>query len=106
MSTKNSEIPSLHKVYQDYFSIGAAVNPLTIRTQKELLKKHFNSITAENEMKFEELQPEPGQFTFDVADKIVAFAKGNGMKVRGHTLVWHNQTPDWMFTNEDGSVTD
>lgn len=103
---KGNNIPSLHEVYQDDFLIGAAVNPKTLNSQQDLLRKHFNSITAENQMKFEELQPEPGHFTFEVADKIVAFAKENGMKVRGHTLVWHNQTPDWMFMNEDGSVTD
>lgn len=103
---KGNNIPSLHEVYQDHFLIGAAVNPKTLDSQQDLLRKHFNSITAENEMKFEELQPEPGHFTFDVADEIVSFAKENGMKVRGHTLVWHNQTPDWMFLNEDGSVTD
>ena len=106
MSNKSNEIPSLHSIYKDHFMIGAAVNPLTLNTQGELIKKQFNSITAENQMKFEELQPEPGRFTFEVADKIVSFAKENSMKVRGHTLVWHNQTPDWMFMNEDGSVTD
>lgn len=100
------EVPSLHEVYKDNFLIGAAVNPRTLQSQQVLIKKHFNSITAENEMKFEELQPEKGIFTFEVADEIVSFAKENNMQVRGHTLVWHNQTPDWMFTNEDGSETD
>lgn len=103
---KEQEIPSLYKVFQDYFLIGAAVNPSTLVSQQELIKKHFNSITAENEMKFEQLQPEEGRFTFEAADKIVSFAKENGMKVRGHTLVWHNQNSDWLFTNEDGSVVD
>lgn len=106
LSNKNKEIPALHTAYDKHFLIGAAVNPHTLQTQQELIKKHFNSITAENQMKFEELQPDPGRFTFETADKIVSFAKENGMKVRGHTLVWHNQTPDWMFINEDGSLTD
>ena len=101
---KEKEIPSLYKVFQDYFLIGAALNPSTLASQQGLIKKHFNSITAENEMKFEHLQPEEGRFNFELADKIVSFAKENEMKVRGHTLVWHNQTSDWMFTNEDGSV--
>lgn len=103
---KDANVPSLHKVYQDYFSIGAAVNPRTLVAQEDLLKTHYNSITAENEMKFEELQPEEGKFTFDVADQMVEFAQENGMEVRGHTLVWHNQTPEWMFLNEDGSTVD
>ncbi|WP_088102732.1 endo-1,4-beta-xylanase [Halalkalibacter urbisdiaboli] len=96
-------VPSLHSVYQDYFKIGAAVNSVTIDSQKSLLAKHFNSITAENEMKFELLHPTEHQYTFERADEIAAFAKQNGMKMRGHTLVWHNQTPDWVFTNEAGA---
>lgn len=103
---KENSVPRLHEVYRDHFLIGAAVNPNTLATTGELLKTHFNSITAENEMKFEELQPEEGNFTFDVADEMVQFALENGMKVRGHTLVWHNQTPDWMFLNSDGSTVD
>jgi endo-1,4-beta-xylanase len=95
------EVPSLSKVYEQSFTIGAAVNLTTIESQKELLKKHFNSITAENDMKFIEIQPAEGQFTFEKADQLAAFAKGNGMKMRGHTLVWHNQTPDWVFQDAD-----
>jgi endo-1,4-beta-xylanase len=95
------EVPSLSKVYEQSFTIGAAVNLTTIESQKELLKKHFNSITAENDMKFIEIQPAEGQFTFEKADQLAAFAKGNGMKMRGHTFVWHNQTPDWVFQDAD-----
>ncbi|MDM5327455.1 endo-1,4-beta-xylanase [Neobacillus sp. CF12] len=91
------EVPSLSQVYEQYFNIGAAVNLTTIDSQKELLRKHFNSITAENDIKFIEIQPVEGQFTFEKADQLAAFAKENGMKMRGHTFVWHNQTPDWVF---------
>ncbi|GMK37650.1 beta-xylanase [Paenibacillus sp. CCS19] len=96
----------LHEAFQQHFLIGAAVNPRTIQAQRELLAYHFNSITAENEMKFERVHPTEDQYTFDAADQLVAFAKSNGMGVRGHTLVWHNQTSPWMFTNEDGSTVD
>lgn len=96
------EAPSLHKVYEKYFNIGAAVNLRTINTQQELLASHFNSITAENDMKFESLQPAEGQFTFEKADQLAAFAQENGMKMRGHTLVWHNQTPEWVFQDSNG----
>jgi endo-1,4-beta-xylanase len=91
------EVPSLSKVYEESFNIGAAVNLTTIESQKDLLRKHFNSITAENDMKFIEIQPAEGQFTFEKADQLTAFAKKNGMNMRGHTLVWHNQMPDWVF---------
>jgi endo-1,4-beta-xylanase len=90
---------------QGYFNMGVAIpasftdNPSRI----SLIKRHFNSITAENDMKWSNLQPTEGNFTFSNADKIVAFAQANGLKVRGHTLCWHNQVPDWIF--RDGSAT-
>jgi endo-1,4-beta-xylanase len=56
----------------------------------------FNQLTAENEMKWESIEPEPGVFDFSRADAIVAFARDNGMQVRGHTLVWHSQLPPWV----------
>lgn len=106
MSNYNNgkEIPSLHKLYQDYFHIGAAVNPMMLKSQQEIIKEHFSSITAENEMKFEALHPEEDRFTFENADKILSFAKENGKSVRGHTLVWHNQTSDWIFTDTNGKL--
>ncbi|MBU9721002.1 endo-1,4-beta-xylanase [Bacillus alkalicola] len=95
--------PSLYAKYKDYFPIGAAVNSKTLHSEQELLKKHFNSITAENEMKPILLQPQEGIFTFEKSDEMFAFAEANNKMVRGHTLVWHNQTPDWFFENEDGT---
>lgn len=56
----------------------------------------FNQITPENEMKWEAIEPEPGVFDFTGADAIVAFARDNGMTVRGHTLVWHSQLAPWV----------
>ncbi|MFS0862628.1 endo-1,4-beta-xylanase [Fredinandcohnia sp. 179-A 10B2 NHS] len=94
----------LFDIYQDYFLIGAAINNRTIDSAKQLIVNHFNSITAENEMKPEHLQPEEGTFTFETADKFISFAEEHNKAVRGHTLVWHNQTPDWMFQAPDGSV--
>jgi len=94
--------PALHKLFAGYFPIGAAVNPHTIRQQEALLAHHFNSITAENEMKFISVHPEPDRYTFERADELMAFAERYGMKVRGHTLVWHNQTSPWLFEDRDG----
>ena len=101
-----STVPALKDEFQESFSIGAAVNIKTIQTQKQLLIHHFNSITAENDMKFESLQPKEGEFTFEKADNLMAFAMNNGMKMRGHTLVWHNQTPDWVFSHANGELVD
>src|SRR5690606_32323658 len=106
MGQSANTIPRLHEVYKDYFHIGAAVNPLTMERERELIKYHFNSLTAENVMKFEGLQPEEGNFTFENADALVDFAQENGMHVRGHTLVWHNQTPSWVFEDGNGGEVD
>ncbi|WP_438348636.1 endo-1,4-beta-xylanase [Paenibacillus sp. FA6] len=96
----------LKEVFAEDFLIGAAVNPKTIISQKELLAYHFNSITAENEMKFESLHPAEDTYTFELADQLVDFARSNDMSMRGHTLLWHNQTPDWVFEDKDGKATD
>lgn len=106
MKEGQTSIQSLHEVYREYFDIGAAVTPRTIVSHRDLLSQHFNSVTAENEMKFERIQPSEGKFAFADADSIMDFATLNGMKVRGHTLVWHNQTPRWVFVNKDGSPAD
>jgi endo-1,4-beta-xylanase len=89
----------------EYFDMGVAVKPawLTDADKTKLIKRHFNSLTAENEMKWSTLQPTEGVFNFTEADKIVAFAQANSMKVRGHCLCWHNQVPAWIF--KDGEAT-
>ena len=56
----------------------------------------FGSVTPENEMKWEATEPKPGRFTFEAANRIVDFARGHGQRVRGHTLVWHQQLPPWV----------
>lgn len=89
----------------DYFLMGVALEPSALddAAQVSLIKRHFNSITAENVMKWSSLQPTEGTFRFENADKLVSFAQANGMKVRGHTLCWHQQVPDWVFL--DNGVT-
>lgn len=92
----------LKQLFEGDFKIGAAVNLHTIHSQAELLNRHFNSITAENEMKFVSVHPEEHRYTFEAADELVAFARRNGMAMRGHTLVWHNQTTEWLFQDSQG----
>ncbi|MBC3765488.1 endo-1,4-beta-xylanase [Neptunicella marina] len=91
---------SLKQKYQDYFYVGAAADQNSYIDHAELLKTHFSSMTTENEMKFESLEPSQNQFDFALADKMVAFAKSNQMQMRGHALVWHRQTPQWVFFDE------
>ena len=90
----------LKDFYKDHYQIGAAIYPEVFDEPKPatLLKSHFNSITPENDMKWERIHPEPGKYTFERADKIVDFAQANQMKVIGHTLVWHSQLGKGVLT--------
>lgn len=97
---------SLYQKYQSYFPIGTCVSPSALKTHEELLINHFNSLTSENHMKFEALQPEQDSYDFTVADQLIAFAKEHNKLVRGHTLVWHNQNPSWLFHDKDGNLVD
>jgi endo-1,4-beta-xylanase len=72
----------------------------------ELVTKQFNAITPENLLKFQSVQPQPDRFTFDAQDRYVAFGLDRGMAVIGHTLVWHSQTPAWVWAGSDGSMAD
>jgi endo-1,4-beta-xylanase len=63
---------------------------------RALVVREFDSLTPENEMKWGALEPQPGRFDFDAADRLVSFAAENGIRMRGHTLVWHNQLGHWV----------
>lgn len=102
-AAQQPEGPSLARKYASLFPIGAAVDPTSRQTHAPLLEQHFNSVTAENEMKFESVERTEGVFDYAEADELVAFAQAHGMKVRGHTLVWHRQTPDWVFEAAGGA---
>ncbi|WP_051393051.1 endo-1,4-beta-xylanase [Glycomyces arizonensis] len=97
------DIPSLKDVLADDFTIGAAIDSRDIvGASGDLLSKHFNSITAENHMKPEAIQPTEGEFTWTEADQLVEYAEAHDMRVWGHVLVWHSQTPDWWFEYPEG----
>lgn len=79
--------------------VGAACSPDLLDDEArytETLAQEFNCIVAENCMKSMYLQPERGRFEFSDADKLVAFAQRHGMRLRGHTLVWHHQLLPWL----------
>lgn len=93
----------LKDYFEDYFPIGAAVTPRNLKGDEALMVlKNFNSLTAENDMKMGPIHPEEGRYNWGPADEIVNFAHDNGLKMRGHTLCWHNQSPRWFFTDKDG----
>ena len=93
------EMPSLCEAYAKYFKIGAAVMPQNLTAQRNLIIKHFNSLTTSSAMKFGPIHPEEYRYDFADADAIIAFAKEHHMGVRAHAPVWHQQTEDWIFTD-------
>ncbi|CAG7645124.1 Endo-1,4-beta-xylanase Z [Paenibacillus solanacearum] len=81
------------------FYVGAAVNydPFSKdAAYRQAVAEHFNMLTPENDMKFMRLHPEKDRYTFDNADKLMAFAAEHRITVRGHTLVWHRSLPKWV----------
>lgn len=95
---------SLKEKYKDYFDIGAAVNNMTVVREAELIKEHFSSVTCENQMKYGVVMKSDGTYKFGHADKIYDFAKENGLKMRGHNFVWHNQTSLQIFDKDEDYV--
>jgi endo-1,4-beta-xylanase len=89
------------------FFIGAAVDMSPFRNDSQYLatlRREFNMIVAENAFKMDAVRPSMTTFNFTDTDALVSFAQANNMRVRGHTLVWHNQLPGWLtngnFTRE------
>ena len=98
---------ALGKAAAPYFRVGTALNArqFTKPSAAELkaIAGTFTSITDEDALKPENLQRVKGKFTFDAADRFVAFGEKHKMKIIGHCLVWANQTPAWMTRRADGS---
>jgi endo-1,4-beta-xylanase len=70
------------------------------------VERHFNRISPENDLKWSEFETRPGEFKFDIADEYVSFGTSRNMQVYGHVLVWHSQTPDWVFQDDNGDTID
>jgi len=103
---------ALKDVFKEHFLVGTAVNRSMVtgsagfrRTAEQsakdvaLLKQQFNQITAENDTKWQHIHPREGAdgYEFGPTDALVSFGLSNNMQVVGHTLVWHSQTPNWVF---------
>jgi endo-1,4-beta-xylanase len=105
------DLPALKDAYQDHFLVGTAINrSMTMgtafrRTTDQvnadiaLVKRQYNLVVAENDTKWALLHPREGSegYDFGPADAFVNFGSTNGMYLVGHTLVWHSQTPNWVF---------
>lgn len=105
-STAHAQTPGLKDVFAGAFRVGAALNDNQFfeRDGKgaALIKAQFNTITPENVLKWEHVHPQPTRYDFSPADRYVAFGEANGMFITGHTLVWHSQTPRWVFQDSSG----
>jgi endo-1,4-beta-xylanase len=102
--------PALKDAFKGSFLIGAALNPgeFTERNVRDaaLVKGQFDSISPENVLKWQSVHPAPDRYDFDLSDQYVAFGEKNHMFVVGHTLVWHQQTPKWVFEDAKGNPVD
>jgi endo-1,4-beta-xylanase len=101
---------ALKDIFKGDFMIGVALNQRQF-TQEDtngaaLVKRQFNAISPENVMKWESIHPRPGPdgYSFEAADRYVEFGEKNGMFIVGHTLIWHSQTPRWVFQGEGTNV--
>ncbi|QMV44559.1 endo-1,4-beta-xylanase [Cohnella cholangitidis] len=98
------DIPRLYKKFEGKFKLGVAVEPEQTKDQyAKLVSKHYNSLVGSNVMKPVSIMPAENRFTWDKTDRLIAFAKKNGMDIRFHTLVWHQQTGEWMFKDKAGA---
>jgi endo-1,4-beta-xylanase len=105
-----AQTPSLKEVFKGSFLVGAALNPAEFTEADarcaELIKAQFNTITPENVLKWERVHPQLGTYSFELPDRYVTFGESNHMFVVGHTLVWHNQMPAWVFQDNKGNLAD
>ncbi len=99
---------TLKQAYQDHFHIGTAIGNRVFEQKEQptirVVAQQFNCITSENAMKWQPFQPEENRYNTVPADLFVAFGAENNMYVVGHVLFWHNQTPDWVFKDENGKT--
>lgn len=102
--------PGLKDHFEENFYIGAALNFAQVSGKEvgafELLEKNFSSITSENGLKWGPVHPKEGTYNFEYGDQYVALGEKLGVFVVGHTLVWHQQTPGWVFQDGESQFLD
>ena len=102
--------PSLKEAASGKFLMGVALNVRQAAGQdtyaSKVVKRHFNSIVAENCMKCEEIHPAEDKYFWDDADRFVKFGEENGMAITGHCLIWHSQMAPWFTKDSVGNLVD
>ena len=103
---QQEKLPLLRDVYAQEFRIGVAFGHGLLDSGDAaalaLAATQFNAFTPENEMKWANIHPQEGTYNYGPADALVAFAEQHRMAVTGHTLVWHNASPAWIFEDAPG----
>ena len=104
LTTVAAAPPTLRDAAAGKFRVGTAVvaNTLPNSPTAKLVAEQFDAVTPEYESEPDHLEPKPGQFNFGPVDKIADFAAAHQMRMVGHTLVWYQMTPAWMWTGTDG----
>jgi endo-1,4-beta-xylanase len=109
-SSQAPNVRTLKESFKSDFMVGAALNRRQFAEEDAralpLIKSHFNSISPENQLKWQYIHPLPDKYDFADADRYVTFGEKHGMQIIGHTLVWHNQTPAWVFEDSKGNPVD
>jgi endo-1,4-beta-xylanase len=102
-----SDSPRLKDVFRGDFLVGAAIAPRQFLERDSasaaIVKAQFNAVSPENVLKWEVVHPRLDRYDFSMSDAYVDFGRRNGMFVLGHTLVWHSQTPKWVFEDAQGA---
>jgi len=100
--------PALKDAYRSDFVIGAAMDSAQISgadaMAQAIVKAQFSAISPGNDLKWERVHPAPGRYDFTRGDQYVAFGQANNLFTVGHVLLWHNQTPDWVFRDAGGNL--
>jgi endo-1,4-beta-xylanase len=102
--------PTLKNAFKNDFLIGTALLESRLggenSNEMALIKSQFNAISPQNALKWMFVHPVPGVYRFAPADRFVEFGVENHMFIVGHTLVWHSQTPSWVFQDDKGKPLD
>jgi endo-1,4-beta-xylanase len=105
---EKAAVTTLKEAYADKFLVGATLGASmfssTDKTSLALVKRNFSAVTLDNDMKWAQINPLPGQYEFEIADKFAKLGVNENITTVGHVLFWHSQTPDWVFQDDQGNT--
>jgi endo-1,4-beta-xylanase len=103
----DANVATLKDAFANKFLIGAALNDDVVSGRDPnaatIVENQFSAVTSENMMKWQYIHPRPNDYSFAPADRFVEFGMKDKKFIVGHTLVWHYQTPGWVFGGSDGN---